>query len=272
MALRGARTPEAEERLFARLTALASIGWEVREGEIRAYFEEAGADPEAPIRLHFPDLAVESSWIGEEAWAEAHRAYFPPSRVGPFVVAPPWNIPVSRGEMNLLVIDPGLAFGTGAHPTTRAMLALAGRYAGPDRRGLDVGTGSGILALAMARRGASVVALDVAEDSIREAAKTFEAHAVAVDLRHGSLDRLDDGSRFDLILANLTAESLLEMAFLLPPLLTPGGVLGLAGILAAEEEKIRRAFEKRLSLEAIFREGEWVAFEFHAAIAAAGRP
>jgi ribosomal protein L11 methyltransferase len=160
------------------MLALFPEGVEEREraGEIElaAYTDEAG---EGRVRAAFGNVhttAVESGW--EERWREFHR----PVRVGPLWIGPPWAEPDARALA--VVIEPGRAFGTGAHPTTRLMLELLLAC----RRGsvLDLGCGSGVLAVAAARLGfAPVVALDSDPVAAAVAGANAAANGVTLDVR-----------------------------------------------------------------------------------------
>jgi ribosomal protein L11 methyltransferase len=137
---------------------------------------------------------VESGW--EERWRQFHK----PIRVGPLWVGPPWER--ADGEAHPVVIDPGRAFGTGAHPTTRLCLELLLEA----QRGslLDLGCGSGVLAIAAARLGfAPVFALDVDEVAVNAARANASANAVAVDVRHWDV-LAEPLPPVDLAVANLT--------------------------------------------------------------------
>ncbi len=173
----------------ARLLALAPEGFEeVDHGatvELAAYADAALA---SQIRAAFPhatEIAVEPGW--ENRWRDFHR----PVRAGGIWIGPPWEEPPAGGLA--VVIDPGRAFGTGAHPTTRACVELLARQ--PRTSVLDVGCGSGVLAIAAARLGFTPVhAVDVdavAVEATRENAARNEVEVAAqvVDAREGDLPR-----------------------------------------------------------------------------------
>ncbi len=157
------------------------------------------------MRAAFPDARiteVESGW--EERWRAFHR----PVRVGPLWIGPPWER--APADALAVVIDPGRAFGTGAHATTRLCLELL--LGVPRGSVLDVGCGSGVLAIAAARLGfGPVVAVDVDEAAVGAARANAATNGVAIDVHH--LDALEDTLPVaDVVLANVTLEAVEALA------------------------------------------------------------
>ena len=204
------------------------------------------------------DLTVRE--IEEEAWLEKWKASFKPIRVGAFLVRPTWS-DVDPGEATVLSLDPGMAFGTGLHPTTQACLRALSRIDVSGKRVADVGTGSAILAIACAKRGArEVVGVDIDEVAVKEATENAVRNEVTIELHVGSAADLD--GVFDLILANIVAAALEEIAADLAAHLAPRGHLVLAGIIATEEQDIAAAFAA-YGLRAVARDqqADWVCLE-----------
>ncbi|HLY36888.1 MAG TPA: 50S ribosomal protein L11 methyltransferase, partial [Candidatus Binatia bacterium] len=177
-------------------------------------------------------------------WAEVWRRHHRPLVVGQrFVVAPPWDVPAVP-DREVLVIDPGMAFGTGQHATTRTCLeaietAVAG---GRVRSVLDVGTGSGILALAAARLGiARVVAIDT-DPAVLALARANLTHngARAVLVAGGSAAAVR--AAFDLVVANLLADALVTDAPALARVVAPGGRLVVSGVTAVQLARVLAAW------------------------------
>jgi ribosomal protein L11 methyltransferase len=213
--------------------------------------------------------------IHEADWANAWKAHFPVLRIGRrIVIRPTWRRHRRRPDDVVLALDPGMAFGTGLHPTTRLCLAalegLADRGAlagggtgGGPARVLDVGCGSGILSIAAARLGArGVLAVDV--DPIAVDATTANARrnrlARVVRAREGSAPSGD--GPFDVVLANLIASLLVTLADGLVADLRSGGTLLASGIFENREADVVAAFSARgLTVERRWAEGEWVALE-----------
>jgi ribosomal protein L11 methyltransferase len=218
------------------------------------------------LRRRLTDAAVEPVPVPDVDWVARFRESFRTFRVGRFVVAPPWDRPPDAED--LLLLDPGRAFGTGTHESTRLCLGALEDLA--RRRDLgrvvDVGTGTGILGIAAARLGARLV---VASDTDPEATASARAHA--------RLNRVDlsvvrgDGARpflpgtFDLVLANLTAPLLVAHARGLAALRTPGAGLVLSGLLDTDVEEVGAAFADCGHPETR-RDGEWVALAYEGAL------
>ncbi|MEO5939823.1 MAG: 50S ribosomal protein L11 methyltransferase [Candidatus Limnocylindrales bacterium] len=206
--------------------------------------------------------------VHEADWAEAWKAHFPVMRIGRrIVIKPTWREHTATAGDVILDLDPGMAFGTGLHPTTR--LCLAGVELAADRgllggaRVLDVGCGSGILAIAAAKLGAtSVLGVDtdpIAIEATRDnAARNGLADRIAA--REGSLP--SDDAAHDVVLANLIASVLIALAAALRDELRPGGMLLASGIFVDRETEVRAAFGA-VGLDVATRtaEGDWIALE-----------
>lgn len=179
--------------------------------------------------------------LDEEDWLEGWKASFTPLRIGRFLVRPTWAARDDPGEAIVLELDPGMAFGTGLHPTTRQCLEVLSRLPVAGRSFLDVGTGSGILAIAAGRRGAApVVAADVDEIAVAAARANCARNTVPATVIHGSA--VDVPGAYDVVAANIVADTLRQVAGDLRARLAPGGSLVLAGIVAAKEAETVGAF------------------------------
>jgi ribosomal protein L11 methyltransferase len=206
--------------------------------------------------------------VEESDWADAWKAYFPVMRVGHrLVIRPTWRRHRARTGDIVLALDPGMAFGTGLHPTTRLCLAaveaLADRGVLAGARVLDVGCGSGILAIAALKLSArTAVGLDTDPIAIEATDANARRNGLARRLRtrHGSLPSGEPA--FDVVLANLIAGILVPFAAALRDELRPGGSLVASGIFVDRAAEVARAFEA-VGLEITGRtdEGEWVALE-----------
>jgi len=204
--------------------------------------------------------------LGEEDWADAWKVNFKPIRVGErLLVTPSWEQPADVQGRAVIVLDPGMAFGTGGHETTRLCLecleslllpATAETLAGPV---LDLGTGSGILAIAAAKLGVQRIdAVDIDPQAVSVAAENCRLNQVEhqVQCRTTPLDRLGGG--YTLILANILAEELVRLGPELAVRLAPGGSLILSGILAEREELVRSGYASLpLQFTATYTDGEW---------------
>lgn len=206
--------------------------------------------------------------VHEEDWAEAWKEHFPVMRVGQhIVIQPTWRDYVPEPDDVVIRLDPGMAFGTGLHPTTRLCLAGIegwgfGHLLG-DARVLDVGTGSGILAIACAKFGGSVLAVDIDPLAVETTARNAELNGLSEVIRaqQGSLP-LPEPRQFHLIVANLIAGVLIDLAPELHEVLWPGGRLLASGIFSERESDVRSAFESAgLRIIGETADGDWLAFE-----------
>jgi ribosomal protein L11 methyltransferase len=213
--------------------------------------------------------------VHEEDWANAWKAHFPVLRVGRrIVIRPTWRRHRREPDDVILALDPGMAFGTGLHPTTRLCLAalesLADRgvlaSGGPDggpARVLDVGSGSGILSIAAAKLGArEVLAVDVDPIAVDASAANARRNRLARVIRSRAGSAPSGEGPFDVVLANLIASLLITLADGLLEDVRPGGTLLASGIFANREEDVASAFEARgLVVAQRWTEGDWVALE-----------
>jgi ribosomal protein L11 methyltransferase len=204
--------------------------------------------------------------VHEADWAEAWKAFFPVLRVGRrLVIRPTWRRHRARPGDVVLALDPGMAFGTGLHPTTRLCLAALEPLADHGRLAeatvLDVGCGSGILAIAALRLGAaSASGVDTDPIAIESTLANARRNRLARRLR-ARAGRLPTGEEpFDVVLANLIAGVLVPLAPHLRDELRPGGTLVASGIFVDREGDVRAAFESA-GLRVVDRtvEGDWIA-------------
>lgn len=192
---------------------------------------------------------VEWQWRDDEDWAENWKRGLQPRRVGRhFVVAPSWTQPALRAGDHLIVIDPEMAFGTGEHATTRGALRFIERSVRPGMRVLDVGSGSGILAIGAALLGAAhVLAAEYDEDAVLNARDNITRNSVqhVVDLQTVLVDeaflRAQGDAAFDVIAANILSSVLRPLLPAFSSSLKPGGRLILGGILEQEADDMIEA-------------------------------
>lgn len=198
-----------------------------------------------------------------QAWETAWRRYFRPFRVGRFLIRPPWA-PAGRTGAVVVVLNPGMAFGTGLHESTRLCLHALPAVVRPGARVVDVGTGSGILAIAAAKLGAQVVAVDCDRLACQIAQENARANRVAqrVSVRCGDLLGPVRG-RADVVLMNITAEVLLRAVPLVVRHLRPGGAWVASGMVASNVASVLQAAEQHgLEVRRVMRQGEWRAAVF----------
>jgi ribosomal protein L11 methyltransferase len=263
----------AEDEAAGALWELGTLGVEVlRAAEGRAlllaYFEERPGLPASLEQALGPlEARVEATPVPEVDWVARFRETFRGFTVGRFHVAPAWDVPERLAPGACLIrVDPGRAFGTGTHETTRLCLAeieaLHARRT-PDRV-LDVGTGTGILAIASARLGAALVAgVDNDAEALVSAREHARLNGVSLSLVHGDAGAALRPGLFDLVLANITAPLLRANAASLAALVAPGGTLVLSGLLSNEAPSVAEAYAA-LGTPRERLDGEWSALTFTA--------
>jgi ribosomal protein L11 methyltransferase len=222
--------------------------------------------------------------VAEEQWADAWKEHFHVTRIGRrFVIKPSWReytpsplTPLPEGEGNTEVVielDPGQAFGTGLHPTTQMCLQAIEEHLRPGDTVLDLGTGSGILAIAAAKLGAShVLALDIDPVAVQAAQANIDANGTSqvVTVTQGSLKEIADfkfqisdslpTSNFQLVIVNILAKVIVELCDQgLGQVAAPGGKAIFAGLIDTQEAEVRAGLA-RAGLEVIHRlqEKDWV--------------
>jgi len=255
-----AGTP-AEDPVFDEPGA-ATAGW--RRMRVRALVP-AGTDV-APLLAAaaadaglaaVPDCAVET--VGDIDWVRRTRAQFEPIRVSPRLwIVPSWHAAPDPHAVNIR-LDPGLAFGTGSHPTTRACLRWLERHVVPGARVLDYGCGSGILAIAAMQLGASdALGVDIDPEAVAAARANAGRNAAAARF-------LDSHAPFDLVadlvVANILANPLRVLAPVLAAHCRPGGRIALAGILAAQAPAVTEAYAAWFAMRPFDADDGWVTLE-----------
>jgi ribosomal protein L11 methyltransferase len=232
----------------------------------RRQFEQSLKALDGPLQMQH---RVFYRSIDEEDWAESWKAFFWPQKVSArIVVKPTWRDYHPSGDERVLEIDPGMAFGTGSHPTTALSMQLLEKYLRPDDRLLDVGTGSGILMVAAALLGAAEVhGIDNDPVAVNVARQNLVLNAVPADrCRVWTGDLLSGVAlRYNLVVANILAEVILHLLPHVQGVLAPGGGFICSGLLQSQQDQVIDA-ARSLGLqhvETLLRE-EWVAIAFRA--------
>lgn len=199
--------------------------------------------------------------VEDEDWARRSQADLKAIRAGRIIVAPPWDVPVASSAADdlTIIIEPSMGFGTGHHATTRLCLDLLQAAPVDGRRAIDVGTGSGVLAIAARKLGAAeVIALDTDPDALINARENLERNgaADAVDVREADLATLILEPA-DVVTANLTGAVLIKYADLLRRLVKPGGALIISGFAPEELAAVTGALGQPATRTVT--EGEWAA-------------
>ncbi len=217
-------------------------------------------------RLRFLDIDAEITLEGvcDEDWAESWKKYYKPIKLGKITIVPAWeDYEASEGEI-ILRMDPGMAFGTGTHETTRLVIELMQDRISGNERVLDMGCGSGILAICASKLGAkSCNAYDLDPDAVRVARENVEADG-AKNIVCGTSDLFESvdlsNGKYDLILANIVSDIILRMLPEMDKYLAENGKIILSGIIEPRAEEIYaslkengyRAIEQK-------KENDWLA-------------
>ncbi len=216
--------------------------------------------PSLGFRLASKDVTIH--WVDDEDWAEAWKKYFKPFSVGRIVVKPTWEeYEPAEGEL-IVELDPGMAFGTGSHPTTQLCLTVLQKLIKGGETVLDVGTGSGILAIAAAQLGASkVVGLDndpIAVKIAQENVAALSLGSTITIIQSASPNEVDTTA--DVVVANILAGVIVDMADALLAKMKPGGLLLTSGIIEDRAGEVDAAL-RQIGLEHLetLHSGEWVA-------------
>lgn len=193
--------------------------------------------------------------VAEQDWVRLTQSQFDPVEITPtFWIVPTWHEPPAAAQ-EVIRLDPGLAFGTGTHPTTRMCLRWIAAHAPRGQRVLDYGCGSGILAIGAAKFGADpILAVDIDPAAVESTRLNAEANGAI--LRTGQPEVVE--GHFDVVLANILATPLKVLAPLLCERLAHGGRLVLAGILARQEAELRDAYAPWVSLRVSDEEDGWI--------------
>lgn len=213
---------------------------------------------------HVGELVVTER--AEEDWANAWKAHYQPLLAGErVVVRPPWIDYAAKGDEIVITLDPGMAFGSGTHPSSRLAVMGLESAVTPGDSVLDVGTGSGILAIAAAKLGAGRIdAVDIEPVSVRSARENAERNGVADRIR---VELGTAGSPFaetyDVVVANIISRILIEISDGIAHGVRPGGKLVLAGIIEEHEAAVRETFEPHgFTLERRRQIEDWVGLQY----------
>lgn len=252
---------EAEQALFGEPgMPPPKDGWQ--RSRMLALFPDEAAAREAAVLLEAQDFFADCRTIDvveveDQDWVRLTQSQFTPVEITPeFWIVPTWHEPPAQARQTIR-LDPGLAFGTGTHPTTRMCLRWIARHANPQSmaRVLDYGCGSGILAIGAAKFGAPAIdAVDI--DMAAVESTLLNAQANGVQLHAGLPDQAQ--GLYQTVLANILATPLKVLAPLLCAHVAPGGSLVLAGILERQAAELQEAYAPWLALTVADSEDGWI--------------
>lgn len=212
------------------------------------------------------EIGLSITEIPDEDWSRNWKVHFKPLRVGRrFIVSPTWEEPGPDPERLIIRIDPGRAFGTGHHETTRLCLEWLETCGDVQLLSLlDIGTGSGILSIGAALLGfRSVLGIDNDPEAVETARENIEINRLSERVRTECATPEEISGRFDVIIANIQSVPLIRMSEDIASKVRDGGRLALSGILEEQADEVSSAYEKRgLKRAGVRSEGEWVLLAF----------
>ena len=216
-------------------------------------------------KLHRRGAKAQLKWrvLGAANWHDSWRRFIKPRRVGKsFWVTPPWLTPPKFRARQVITIEPGLAFGTGTHATTRGCMEFLEQVAdslrGREFTVLDVGTGAGILAIVAVKLGArAVYAIDNDPVALAVARQNLAANGAAQKVRLSGATLSGIRKKFSVVVANVTAETIVELAAALEKKVSPKGFLILSGILPQKADAVARRFQANFRVVRQKRGSEW---------------
>ncbi len=235
----------------------ADANWDFLRQELEAAISKIAGD-------NAFDYTIVYNTIDEQDWAHSWKAFFHPQKITPrLVVKPTWRDYHPKNDEQIIDLDPGMAFGTGTHPTTMLCVQLLENYLAPGDTVLDVGTGSGILLIAAAKVGAAKLrGLDLDPMAIEVARRNLDLNRIdpaAVELAVGDLVH-DVSGVYDVVVANILADVVMVLLDDVSRVLKPGGLFICSGIIEARqggvEEKMAVCGFKVLEVK---KEEDWVA-------------
>jgi ribosomal protein L11 methyltransferase len=238
-------------------------GWQ--RSKMVALFAKEEQAQEAAVLLAAQDFfescqILSIAAVPDQDWVRLTQSQFAPVEITPeFWIVPTWHEPPAQAR-EVIRLDPGLAFGTGTHPTTRMCLRWIATHKVTSQRVLDYGCGSGILAIGAAKFGASHIdAVDIDEAAVTSTELNAQANGVQLN---AGLPELAQGT-YNTVLANILATPLKVLAPLLCSHVHAGGHLVLAGILERQEEELIQAYAPHITLKVVDREDGWILMTAH---------
>ena len=245
------------------------------KAQVKGYFEEENfpiTQKDIEERLQFlkencpfdyGTLSLTVGVVDDCDWIESWKQYYKPIKAGRVTIVPEWIEYVPQDGEYIVKIDPGMAFGTGEHESTKMCLDVLQSLGMEGKSVIDVGTGSGILALAAAKLGAEhVEAYDIDDNAVKSAKENCALNNLDDKIIVANANLLDKtAGKFDVVLANITADVLITLARSLGNYMKKDGIVIISGIILKREDDVKNAFEEAgFSVFERINKGEWVAF------------
>lgn len=257
-----------QEYVIAELMDMDFYGFEQQDDKLIAYvekprFNDSNREAIEQLIATLPDAEfIELSDLAEENWNETWEQGIQPQSIGIFFVKPTWSDREPTGDQIVLEIDPKMSFGTGYHATTRLMLRQMQEIEFKDKRVLDAGTGTGILAIAACKLGAArAIGFDYDPWSERNATENALINQIdsRLDIRLGGFDQVQAEDKFDVVLANINRNVILEYLEKMVDHLSDDGILCLSGLLYSDEDAVTSKLEHLpVHVTDKKREDEWI--------------
>ncbi|NKB47192.1 MAG: 50S ribosomal protein L11 methyltransferase [Legionellales bacterium] len=231
--------------------------------QITALFADTD-DPKAittHLVKHFALDPTTLQWedIADQAWQQRCQQQFQPMCIADRLwIIPSWHETPDR-QTATMILDPGLAFGTGAHPTTQLCLTWLAQQKLPGKTVIDYGCGSGILAIAAMKLGAiTAIAHDLEDQALQATSTNAQRNHIAATQLLITDTPPDPSQTADIVIANILANTLIELAPRLTPLVKPGGHLVLSGILTTQASAVVAAYQPEITFDPIHQQDDWV--------------
>ncbi len=263
---------ETRELLIPYLWKLGTTGCIESDEELTSYFPLAEWESEgSKLFQEYSDrlkaeghsiLSIKTKILDDKDWNEEWEKSIQPVEASErIVITPSWATPTLKPNQIAIIIDPKMSFGTGYHETTRLMIRMLDKSLTPGMKVLDVGTGTGVLAITAVKLGASqAIGIDNDEWSFENANENITKNSVdgKVTIRLGSLGNVTELG-FDIVLVNIHYRVIVEMMEELVEFLSPKGFMLISGMLESDETDMRDLMQKSgIEVEEILQEGEWI--------------
>lgn len=213
--------------------------------------------------LDIPVFEIMSADVAEEDWENTWKQYYKPVPVGRKILIKPLWETLQKTERNVIIeLDPGMAFGTGTHETTRMCLELLEKYVGPQKRVLDVGCGSGILSIGAAKLGAAeTFAVDIDANAVRIAKENIAVNGAEQNIRVVCGDLTDKvEGKYDIVVANIIADAIIKLSASIGQFMDKDGIYITSGIILNRLEDVEKALrDNGFEIMEMMREGDWAA-------------
>ena len=263
----GLRAPNDSvyDQLALVIDAIQPLGIDERDDTVWRIYFQTSQDRDSAISqikeaLESADIKISKHEISDQDWPRITQNHLKATQVNRLIIAPPWDIPPNLNPDELCVIvEPSTGFGTGHHPSTRLCLRALQSLSLPGRSVLDVGTGSGILAVSAVLLGAKIVtAIDQDADAVDSAKDTFLRNGLShqIKLLHKDFSMFSSEAS-DIVIANLTSASLIHFAAKLIQHVLPGGWLVLSGFTTDHSESVLKHFRKFSHISRHTTQDDW---------------